>query len=543
MPITTTNHRNNNDDDYDENGHHENNHQDYEDTTNVLLREPLLENNNNDNDDDSPSVPPSFRGLLLFKALYFWSGLSSATWGRFGIIYYNTVRHLTPNQIGVLQGVTPLVAFVSQPLWGWVSDYTLRRKNVYVFCKLCSTLCLLSLALPIVDTFGKILACVVSLSLFRSSGVLDAHTLDFLHASSNHRSMYGTIRMWAAISWGLGAVVMGYVTDRYGFNCNFAIFGTMMLTVLLLTVVCLPNRSQSELQRFQQRQQQAQQQVQQQQQQQQQQQEVQQDDTFVQEQQDPKTTTTTTVEEEEDDDNNDVSSPRVSVLLRAVCYRWEVLFWLLELMVIGAGMSLVDSFLFVHLQSDLGASATLCGWTVGVTVLMEIPIMGHGAALLKQCGQDVLWLVGLVAYAVRVWGYTLLTPQTVSWVLGLEILHGITFGCVWIASVDYAATVAPPAWSTTVQTLPNTVLYGIGGGVGPVVGGWVYQHCGGAVVLYRTAGTMVGLVFMVHLLLWGILRSSGSSGGGGLHDAHLQRVQRERQEQEQEREQDEERRS
>jgi hypothetical protein len=53
---------------------------------------------------------------------------------------------------------------------------------------------------------------------FKSSVVLDAHTLDFL--GERHRSMYGTVRLMTAIGWGLGAVMMGWITDSFGFETS-----------------------------------------------------------------------------------------------------------------------------------------------------------------------------------------------------------------------------------------------------------------------------------------------------------------------------------
>ena len=498
------------------------------------LSEPLLaapeqsETPDNHNDDTPESPPPSLSGLILFKTLYFLSGLSSSTWGRFGIIYYNNIQHLSPSQIGVLQGVTPLLGFVVQPLWGWLADYTLQRKHIYLVCKFCSTLSLLCLSLPSVNTFAKTLLCVVGIAVFRSSGVLDAHTLDFLtHA---YKSMYGTIRMWAAISWGLGAIIMGYITDQYGFRYNFVLFGTMMTTVLILTWICLPEQSKSEIEKAEERKQ-------------------------LKEQQRRNTEAEAdwimvNHGESSDPSENDqkptlaasgnvstisspspptatpptATAPRLSVLFYTLS-RWQVVMWLFQVAIIGAGMSLVDSFLFVFLENDLDASSTLCGWTVGVTVALEIPIMGYGERLLRVVGHDWLFCAALLAYAVRVWGYSLLTPNTVQYVLVLEILHGVTFGCMWIASVDFSAAVAPAEWWTTVQTVLSTTMGCIGGGFGPVVGGILMQRFG-AVMLYRGAGTVVGSVLVLHLFVWLVC--------GQGHCAYLCKVKAERESNQQE---------
>lgn len=187
-----------------------------------------------------------------------------------------------------------------------------------------------------------------------------------------------------------------------------------------------------------------------------------------------------------------------------------MLFWLFEVLVIGAGMSMVDSFLFVYLQNDLGASTRLCGCTVGVTVLFEIPIFLRSKRLLRDAGHDSLFVVAALAYAARVTGYTLLTPDTVRWVLLLEVLHGVTFACAWTAFVDFAARAAPPGSSTTFQTVLSATMDCLGGGVGPIVGGAAVERLGAARV-YRFCGAVVLAVTIVHTVRWRALgRGHGS---------------------------------
>ena len=405
--------------------------------------------------DEDEELP--FLKLIFFRIVYFLDGLTSTTWGRFGIIYYNQVKHLSPAQIGVLSGIMPLISFVFQPLWGAIADGIHSRKSVYVGCKVLSTSALLVLSLPSIDNFWRVFGCVSGVAALQAEGVLDAHTIDFL--GDANRALYGTIRVWAAISWGLGAVVMGFITDQYGFELNFCIYGSMSVAMLLVVHFGLSTRSSSEQARY---------------------------------------------------DNPITSRPRPEVLRRALL-KLPVILWLVEVAWIGAAMSLVDSFLFVYLQNELQASTLLCGWTVGVTVLFELPIFWSSSFLLKRVGHDLLFLMALVAYATRVIGYTLLEPSTVYWVLSLEVLHGITFASMWTASVDYSATVAPKEWSTTVQSILSTVMTCVGGGVGPILGGLVIKNFG-FLVLYRGAGCITATVAFIHFSLWLCGRS---------HDAFL----------------------
>ncbi|CAB9528455.1 Major facilitator superfamily domain containing [Seminavis robusta] len=452
---------------------------------NQQLCEPLLseQDGNAPEDDQLPQVPPpSFRGLLFYRILYFLSGLSSSSWGRFGIIYYNRIKHLSAGQIGVLQGVAPVLRLVFQPVWGYIADYMQSRKTVFVICKTCCTVFLLSL--PLWKGFWPILCCVAAISCFNSGGVLDAHTLDFLGEA--HRGMYGSIRLWTAVSWGLGAVVMGWITDHLGFHWNFVLFGTMMLLMLAAIIFGLPTRSKSEQQLY------------------------------------DRLNNNNQQEQTEEEGNRIVHSssnhPPISELRRAIL-RLPVCLWLAEVAIIGAGMMIVDSFLFVFLQNELEASTELCGYTVGVTVLLELPIFHFSDYLLSKLGHDVLFLLSMLAYSTRVIGYTFLTPSTSQWVLVLEFSHGITFACMWISSIDYAAVVAPKEWSTTVQTLLSTALSCVGGGLGPVFAGLVMDRFG-PYVMFWSIGVVVAALFVLHAFVYAIL--------GHGHDRFLEQVKAER---------------
>ena len=276
------------------------------------------------------------------------------------------------------------------------------------------------------------------------------------------------------------------MTDHWkgDFRVNFVLYGAMMTTMILVVALGLPIRSKSEQMRYEH-----------------------------------------CVGRNHDDDNNsnngddengtntDHPEPKTLFL---VLFRLQVVIWLVQVILIGTGMALVDSFLFVYLQNDLHASTQLCGLTVGVTVLWELPIFYYSKTLLRTAGHDFLFVISMVAYFIRAFGYTWLTPSTVHWVLALEVLHGITFACMWIASIDFSATLAPPEWSTTVQTILSASFGCFGCVVGSVVGGWVMQTYS-AIILYRGMGWIMLAVLVLHLLAW--------LGCGQGHDAFLDSIQ------------------
>lgn len=432
-------------------------------TNNDSLATPLLLSNGNDDDDvkNRPWIgddaPLCRRRLWFFRFVYFLSGLNNSAWGRLGVVYYNRVQRLSAFRIGVLEGVTPLAGLLFTPVWGFVADRMRSRKRVYLVCQLVSTASLISLPIVPQGDFGWTLVCVLGMASFKSGNVLDAHTLDFL--GDEHRESYGTIRLFMSISFGLGGVLMGWIADVYGFDWNFLLYGALRTAVLLVVAAGLPVRSRSEQESY-----------------------------------DRAAENTVVGDGNDGDDTKRELRRLLDGLLRA-----PVLLFLAEVAVLGAGVALVESFLFVYLENDLGASALLCGGTVGVTVTFSVPIFLNSAFLLRTIGHDGLFLLAEVAYVVRVFGYTFLTPSTVRNVYLLEVLHGVTYACAWTASVDYSARAAPPGLATTFQTILGATMQCLGGGVAPVVGGAVMDRYG-ARTMYRGAGAMVSCVLTAHVI-------------------------------------------
>ena len=81
-------------------------------------------------------------------------------------------------------------------------------------------------------------------------------------------------------------------------------------------------------------------------------------------------------EDEDQGDGDEDEQVELREVFRTVC-EINFLWFLAEVMVLGAGIGVVERLLFVYLQNDLKASTTLCGLTVGVTVLFELPIFSY----------------------------------------------------------------------------------------------------------------------------------------------------------------------
>lgn len=414
-----------------------------ENDTSLSLVEPLLQPQNVE-EHLVDGMPRSTS--LLIKSLYFLEALGASAWGRFGVIYYN-LHGLDEQQIGLLEGLMPCIRTVSKPLWGVLSDTFHCRKFIYVMTKTISTMILLLLALPFIySTFVRILTVSLGVMLFSASGIIDTYTLDLLGTTNKLR--YGRYRMWASVSWGIGSIVMGYITDHYGFRPNFLLFGGIGFLSTLLVAWRIPN-----------------------------------------------------VEDEKQEHQQQQEDGSIKELLRLIL-RPRVTFFLLEVVVMGIGMGTVERLLFLYLVNDLQASTLLCGLSVGVNVIFELPIFWYAQIFNKRLGHDGMLITSLTCYCIRVYSYTLLTPATRWLVLLLEVMHGITFACFYVTATDVAKGLMSECkgWNTTIPMGVQSMYDALGAGIGSIGGGWVMQHYGSR-FMYRNMANIMCATLLIHIVL------------------------------------------
>ena len=423
---------------------------------------------------------------ILIKSLYFLDALGSSTWGRFSAIYYN-LHGLNSYHIGLIEGIRTAIPTLSQVLWGVVADRCHSQKRVWLLTKSISTLVLLTLALPIVyESFWNILAVSIGAQLFVSDGVLDAYTLNLL--GTTNKMFYGRYRLYASLSWGLGSIVMGVITDHFDtFEPNFILFGILALLMVTLVAFKIPDvatdvvPTESSVSNASSN-----------------------DETSGGNDRSNSVVPTESQSETQSQDINDTDSDDHPIMeLLYLAARPRVAIFLLEVIIMGAAMATVERLLFLYLVNDLQASTVLCGLSVGVNVLFELPIFWHASFFMKALGHDGMFLLAMACFVVRVVGYTMLTPSSKWLILPLEVLHGITFACFWIVSTDISKVLVHQTkgafWRTAIPSTVQMLYSAVGVSLGSVVGGWAMDVFGSRTMYKWTAG-IVGTTWTIHLV-------------------------------------------
>lgn len=166
--------------------------------------------------------------------------------------------------------------------------------------------------------------------------------------------------------------------------------------------------------------------------------------------------------------------------------------YIIAIFALYIGMSVVENLIFLYFEF-LGGSNTLCGLTVAVTVLFELPIFHYAPDILKWM-QSPIWMFqwGCLAYVVRVVGYSIIPESHALWVLILEPLHGVTIGFVLTGSVAFVDGLMPKGYESSGQGFLSSIM-GLGQFVGLCIGAAVEGR-----ELYRV---LAGIVSFGSLIL------------------------------------------
>lgn len=162
--------------------------------------------------------------------------------------------------------------------------------------------------------------------------------------------------------------------------------------------------------------------------------------------------------------------------------RW--LAFLSAVFLVGMSYSILNNYLVIYLTS-LGAGEGLYGLSIAAAGVSELPVMWFSAALLLRLKSSGLLIAAFAAFVLRGLAYSLIADP--RWAVAAQLLHGPTFSALWIASVVYAAHIAPRGLGASAQAALGAVLFGLSSGVGALIGAALYEAIG-PILMFRVAG-------------------------------------------------------
>lgn len=372
--------------------------------------------------------------LILVKAYYFASFAFYATYFRYLTLYFES-DGLSASEIGILWSVYRVVGTVTTPFWAGLADRTKRARDMVQISLACSWVPFMLLLLPCTSANRFALRAAALWGFGFCSGPQSAlRDALAIAACGNDPDRWGKARVYGAIGWGIMHLLLGPLVDRFGFIVLFSSHIVLALFLFFVTRVGVPESCGKV--------------------------------------------------------KKEVTVQEVSNI-----FLQNRLFFL-NMIAIGAGFSMVEGMLFLLLQ-QMHASTLLCGLSVVVTVLFELPIFHYANKFLEKLGTRYMVLVGQAAWVVRAFFYASMSE---AWtVLLIEPLHGVTFALVWTASTQHVASplVSGEGLEASAQGLLNVCFMGIGPFIGLTVGGVLFDTIGSHLVyaVFACGIMLVGFVY------------------------------------------------
>lgn len=384
----------------------------------------------------------------LVKAFYFASFCYLATFMRYLTLYFES-EGLGATDIGTLWSVNRIVLNGFTPLWGALADRTKKARTIMQVTLVIGVVPFLALAAPVGSGRSRFMPRAIALWVFGVCGSPRGALQDALAraACGQDADRWGKARVWGAIGWGLSHLVLGPLIDLLGSAVIFVTHVGATAVLFLVTRSAVPQAC---------------------------------------------------------------GEVKVDVTMQTVLgiFSRSRLFFF-NMAMVGGGFSMVEGMLFLLLQ-EMKASTLLCGLSVGVTVVFELPIFQYSKILLERLGTRRMILLGQAAWVVRALFYSRMrNPWSV---LLIEPLHGVTFALIWTAALQHVGdpSVSGHGLEASAQGLLSFCFMGVGPVIGLALGGFLFEHVGSHAVyaIFAVAIFASGVAFA----RWG--EDAGALGGG-----------------------------
>jgi PPP family 3-phenylpropionic acid transporter len=175
---------------------------------------------------------------------------------------------------------------------------------------------------------------------------------------------------------------------------------------------------------------------------------------------------------------------------------------------VNATHAAVYAFSSLHWRS-IGFSGETVGWLWAVAVLAEIAVFLVGGSIAAGGLVGLRWIaIAAIAAALR-FGVMSADPGLPVTVL-LQLLHGITFGCMHLGTLAALSALSPGARRAAAQGRLVAVS-ALAMGLATILSGYLYRLFGPGVFLAMVPIALLGLI----LAALAILKARGNTGRGG----------------------------
>ncbi len=260
------------------------------------------------------------------------------------VLHYQSLG-FSGSQIGLLTGITPLITLAFTPFWAGLADTTGRHRLVMggLLWAAAATM----LVFPFLSSFLWVLLIAVALNIFFGplASFSDSASMEML---GDRKELYGRIRLGGTIGFGIAAVIIGFLVQKYGLRAAFWGSAALMMVNFMVSRFLKFNKTEPRKNSWQ-------------------------------------------------------------AFSRLLANRRWVLFLVLSFTG-GISLGLLNNYLFPTMQ-QLGAGETMMGLALTVGTIAEVPIMFFSDRLIKKFGAASLIKLAILITAARfILYFTFQTP-------------------------------------------------------------------------------------------------------------------------------------
>ncbi len=339
---------------------------------------------------------------------------------------YLLARGLSATQVGVAYALMGVSRATVPVAWGWWADHSGERMTMIRFAAIVSLL--IFIAIPLVKTAGAVMALMLAYTLFWNA-LLPQFEVVALNHLRDGGGDYSRVRLWGSLGFVATVLSVGPALDALGVEWEpwlvAALFAGMAASAWMVPDHRLLPRTAA------------------------------------------------------------MSAVPVSSLL-AVLRRREVIGLLIACLLSQLSFAPYYNFFTVYLTRH-GYPRAFAGQLWALAVVAEIVLFFFSARVLRLTGARRLMMLALATAALR-WLLIGLAADSLGALIAAQALHALSFACYHLVAMHYVQTLFPPDLHGRGQALYNSAAYGVGGSIGSLASGFLWDAASPEALFVLAAG-------------------------------------------------------
>jgi|GEM_PF-5036775 Major Facilitator Superfamily. len=356
-------------------------------------------------------------------------------------VFFRAETPLEPSQITMMMSFVPLVSFVSQNFFAYLSDKTQKYKTVLMAVMLTTvvTCLMLSFGAKADQIFVVIGLYFLFAFFYPAHGVL-TENFTLQYAKNTHKP-YGRIRLFGSAGYAIAGQVAGFITDQFGLTIIFYIYA-ICIFIPMLFVPKFPEIEASKKEQT-----------------------------------------------EEEHHKNE------GIYKQLFANKKFVLIMCCSFLILGT-MQVTNTFFGLYITEYANLSLTFLGTTTLISAGTEIPMMFFSNKLIDKFGVYKILALGAILNSLRFLVYFLF-PHNVVAIILVTCTHGVGYGAAYTAMMHVINETVPTHMRATAISLNTSLAIGVGAFAITFLGSFIFNPR----TIYICLATFEILGFLVCLYL------------------------------------------